>query len=185
MDAALDAALLVFRERGYNGSSLAELGSAMRLTPGSIYKAFKDKRDLFLAAFDRYTQLRHQELGLLLDAQPTGRAKIKALLTFLAQSAYGAEGRVGCLVVGSATDISTFDPEMAARVRAAMNRNERLLRDLINLGKSDGSIASSVDTTLTANTLLYLTQGFRVLGKVGRTQGEMLASVEQAMKLID
>jgi TetR/AcrR family transcriptional regulator, transcriptional repressor for nem operon len=65
MDVALDRALLVFREHGYHAASLGDLGSAMKLTPGSIYKAFSDKRAIFLAAFDRYTDLRNAKLRQL------------------------------------------------------------------------------------------------------------------------
>jgi TetR/AcrR family transcriptional regulator, transcriptional repressor for nem operon len=72
-EAALDRALLVFRERGYHAASLHDLGSAMKLTAGSIYKAFSDKRAIFLAAFDRYTDLRNAKLQQLLEAEAKGR----------------------------------------------------------------------------------------------------------------
>ncbi|MGO7998500.1 helix-turn-helix domain-containing protein, partial [Rhizobium ruizarguesonis] len=43
MDAALDAALRVFSERGYHATSISELTEAMGLASGSIYTAFTDK----------------------------------------------------------------------------------------------------------------------------------------------
>ncbi|KAA5985166.1 helix-turn-helix transcriptional regulator [Pantoea sp. M_5] len=46
-DAALDSAMLVFRQRGYHATSIGDLGQAMQLTTGSIYKAFTDKQTLF------------------------------------------------------------------------------------------------------------------------------------------
>ncbi|SUE06858.1 Bacterial regulatory proteins, tetR family [Pantoea agglomerans] len=39
-DAALDSAMLVFRQKGYHATSIGDLGQAMQLTTGSIYKAF-------------------------------------------------------------------------------------------------------------------------------------------------
>ncbi|WP_428115063.1 TetR/AcrR family transcriptional regulator, partial [Bradyrhizobium sp.] len=59
MDKALDRAIGVFRERGFHATSIGDLKDATDLTAGSIYKAFKDKRAVFLAAFDRYTSLRN------------------------------------------------------------------------------------------------------------------------------
>src|SRR5262245_39754798 len=53
LDAALDKSVRVFRERGYHATSIADLTEAMKLASGSVYKAFKDKRAVFLAAFDR------------------------------------------------------------------------------------------------------------------------------------
>src|ERR1700757_410436 len=53
-DDALDAALRVFWEKGYDGASLSELTEAMGITRPSIYAAFGDKEALFKKALDRY-----------------------------------------------------------------------------------------------------------------------------------
>lgn len=185
MDVALDGAIRIFRERGYQGTSLGDLGAAMGLTAGSIYKAFDDKRAVFLAALERYIRLRNGQLKSLLDAQQTGRDKVWAVLQFYAESAIGDEGRRGCLVVGSAVDLLAFDDEVAGHVVAALQRTERLLRRLIRLGQTDGSIASAVDPDATGRALLSLTQGFRVVGKVGRSRAHMTAAADQAMRLLD
>ena len=183
-ESALDAALLIFRERGYHATSLAELGPAMGITVGSIYKAFGDKRGIFLAAFDRYTDLRTASLRGLLDVQQTGKDKISAMLGFYANSSYGIEGRRGCLVVGSATELALFDKEMKARVTGSLQRVETLLLDVIILGQSDGSIATGINSSALAHTLLCLLQGFRVIGKTGQTRAKMAGAVDQALRLL-
>ncbi len=184
MDAALDAALLVFRERGYHAASLAELGAAMNLTVGSIYKAFSDKRAIFLAAFDRYTGIRSRELSQRLEPAQNGLDKIRAELAFYADSSHGPEGRLGCLVVGSITELSLFDGEMADRVTASLQRVKVQLRDFIKMGQSDGSVSANIDPEASASLLLSLVQGFRVIGKTGRTRAEMMAAVNEAMRLL-
>lgn len=184
MEHALDGAVLLFRERGFHDASLADIGAAMQLTPGSIYKAFRDKREIFAAAFDHYTHRRHEQLKALLSSTETGREKLEAALTFLAETAHGTEGKTGCMVVGAATDISTFDADLSARVTAAANWMEGLFRELITVGQADGSIAETIDAATTARTLLCLTQGLRVVGKTGRSRPEMMATVQQAMKLV-
>jgi TetR/AcrR family transcriptional repressor of nem operon len=184
MDAALDAALIVFRERGYHAASLAELGSAMKLTVGSIYKAFRDKRAIFLAAFDRYIELRGVELNRRLEMEQSGQDKLRVMLGFYADSSYGSEGRLGCLVVGSATELRLFDAEMAARVTTSLKRVKALFRDLIKLGQLDGSVMAKIDPEASASLLLCLVQGFRVVGKTGSTRAEMMAAVDEAMRLL-
>jgi TetR/AcrR family transcriptional repressor of nem operon len=184
MEAALDAALLVFRERGYHAASLGDLGSAMNLTAGSIYKAFSDKRAVFLAAFGRYVDLRDAKLHLLLNAEKNGFDKLRALLSFYVESSCGIEGRRGCLIVGSATELALFDAEVAGRVTAALQRVETRLRDLIRLGQSDGSVSAKVDVNAAAFALLCLLQGFRVIGKTKRTRAEMKAAADQALRLL-
>jgi AcrR family transcriptional regulator len=183
-DAALDKALQVFAERGYHAASISELTEAMGLASGSVYKAFKDKRGIFLAAFDRYRTVRRGILDARMAKVGTGREKIREVLAHYALSSHGASGRCGCLVVSSANDLALFDEEAAARVAAAFTANEKLITDLLYLGQSDGSIAAEIDVADTARTLLCLTKGMRVVGKTGRSEEDMVAVAETAMKLL-
>jgi TetR/AcrR family transcriptional repressor of nem operon len=183
-DTAIESAVLVFRERGYQATSIGDLCEATGLTAGSIYKAFGDKRTLFLAALDRYVESRNAELNKRLDAQPNGREKIRTVLRFYAEASCGEEGQRGCLVLSSAVALATFDEEMAARVEAVMRRNEDMLRDLVRQGQKDNSISPDLHGQATARVLLALLQGFRVIGKTGRTRREMLATADEALHLL-
>lgn len=184
MDTVLDGAVRVFRERGYHATSVGDLSEATGLTAGSLYKAFGDKRGVFLAAFAHYVEARNAGLRRLLDRQPSGYEKIRAVLHFYAQSSHGSEGRRGCLVVSSATALATFDDEIAAQVEAAMRRSEDLLRQLLRQGQEDGSVAQDIDVTAMARVLLAVLQGFRLIGKSGRTRNDMMAAADQALKLL-
>jgi hypothetical protein len=106
------------------------------------------------------------------------------MLHFYAQSSHGSEGRRGCLVVSSATALATFDDEIAAQVEAAMRRTEDLLRQLLRQGQEDGSVAQHIDVTAVARVLLAVLQGFRLIGKSGRTRNDMVAAADQALKLL-
>src|SRR6218665_3253677 len=76
LDRAWDRAIRVFCQRGNHGTSIGELWKAMGLPAGSIYKAFKDKRAVFLAAFDRQASMRGAQLMTAIDAASTGREKL-------------------------------------------------------------------------------------------------------------
>ena len=51
----IDAAELVFREKGVSRASLSDIAQAAGATRGAIYWHFKDKVDLFGAMMDRVT----------------------------------------------------------------------------------------------------------------------------------
>ena len=53
-DTALHAAIGVFSEHGYEGTSTGELLTAMKISRQSMYDSFGDKRHLYLEAFRRY-----------------------------------------------------------------------------------------------------------------------------------
>lgn len=185
LNAALDKALQVFSERGYYAASISELTEAMGLTAGSVYKAFGDKRGIFLAAFGRYRHVRQQLIDESLAGAPNGYEKLRALVRFFAEASCGEVGRRGCLVVGSATELALFDEEVAGRVGVAFDFDERRILDLIRLGQADGSVPKHVDAESTACAMLSLTKGMRVVGKTGRKHERMFAVAEIAMKLID
>jgi TetR/AcrR family transcriptional repressor of nem operon len=184
MDEALDKAVRVFCERGYHGTSIGDLTDAMQLASGSVYKAFKDKRNVFLAAFDRYKVVRDRQLRDVIQVGKTGRDRICSALTFFVEASHGVQGRRGCLVVGSAAELATVDTDVAQRVAAVLKKNERLMAELISQGQSDGSIPVNIDSSGTARLLLCLLQGMRVVGKTGRTRAEMATVVDIAMKTL-
>jgi TetR/AcrR family transcriptional regulator, transcriptional repressor for nem operon len=184
MDEALDGAIRVFRERGYHAASIGDLMDAMGLASGSIYKAFRDKRDIFLAAFDRYTSLRSAQMQQVAGAAKSARERLRDLLAFYLESSKGAEGRRGCLVVGSAVELAIFDREVGARVGASLANNEALLAGLIRQGHLDGSVPRGVDAEETARVMVCLTQGMRVVGKAGRAPPDPSIAIDIAMKLL-
>lgn len=185
MDQALDQAILVFSERGYHASSIGDLTLAMGLAAGSVYKAFKDKRAIYIAAFDRYKAVRNGLLAEAIASASSGRERLEAALMFYAESAQGEQGIRGCLVVNGATELATFDDEIAQKIRTSLGNSEKLLSGLIAAGKQDGSINPSINEQIFSRALLSVTQGMRVIGKTGRDREEMRAVVFAAMKMLD
>jgi len=184
MDETLDKAIPVFCSKGYHGTSINDLAEGMQLTVGSIYKAFKDKRAVFLAVLDRQSSQRGAELRQVLATVHSGRGKVQAALVFYAELSHGSRGREGCLVVSTAVELAALDAEIGARAAQAMHARELLMSELIRLGKSDGSIPPHIDSAATGRLLLCLLQGLRVVGKTGKTRKEMLAVVDAAMKTL-
>lgn len=182
MDDVLDKAVQVFSERGYHGTSISDLTREMNLAQGSIYKAFGDKQGIFLAAFQRYRTVRTERLRQAVGSDGTGYEKLRRALGFYVHSSQGHEGLLGCLVVGSTAELSTFEPEVAQHIVSALERNEAFLRDLVCQGQQDGSIPAHIDPAASARMLLCLAQGMRVVGKTGRTEAEMQSAVDAALK---
>ncbi|MCW5300213.1 TetR/AcrR family transcriptional regulator [Herbaspirillum lusitanum] len=185
IDAALDKAIVVFTEKGYYGTSVSDLGTALGLTAGSIYKAFDDKRAVFVAALERYIALRTERLRQALEPARTGRERVRTLLALYAASSYDDDGRRGCLIVSSAVELAISDPEIAGRVAQSLDVHEKRLALFIRQGQEDGSVPAHVEAAATARLLLCVMQGMRVIGKTGRSKKEMNALIDKAMKVLD
>ena len=184
MDEALDQAIRVFCEQGYSATSIGDLIDAMGLASGSIYKAFHDKRAVFLAALDRHIVLRKEQIAAAARSSKPARERLRDVLTHFVEVSKGAEGRRGCMIVGSAVELAIVDREVAARVTTSLGKNEAFLAGLIREGQEDGSISAAIDPEQTARVMVCLTQGLRVVGKSGRAPHDTAAAVDIAMKLL-
>ncbi|KNC11460.1 TetR/AcrR family transcriptional regulator [Pantoea sp. BIGb0393] len=184
IEQALDKAMIVFRQKGFHAASLSDLGEAMGLTAGSIYKAFKDKRSLFLLVFERYLSVRNADLRQRLAQFTTGREKLTELLQFYLDSARAVEGRTGCLVVGSTVELQVLDEDLSQLVSEAVIRNKNFLASLLKLGQEDGSVTQHLDIDSAAGLILCIAFGMRVVGKITDVKDEP-ATIKLVMKLLD
>ena len=184
LEAVLDSAMLVFREKGFHATSMSDLSKAMQLTTGSIYKAFSDKNQLFTQVFSRYLSLRNSDLRSRLATCETGLSRLEALLVFYAESVRDIEGQRGCLVAGSAVELQTLDKDLADAVSEALMRNLNNIQLLIQQGQQDGSINAELNADATASLMLCIVLGMRVAGKIPQTRPDE-SIVPLALKILN
>jgi TetR/AcrR family transcriptional repressor of nem operon len=181
---ALDSALSVFRESGYDGTSVEALQAATGLTVGSIYKAFGSKRQLFAAAYERYVGERRQVIAARSEQAATGRERVAAMLHAYVDAASGESGRRGCLVVASLIEVSTLDTTLRESVVKTLAENRAGLVNMLEEGRRDGSVRSDLSVEACADLLLSLLQGLRATGKL-RDPVDRDGLVELALKILD
>src|ERR1700692_3078296 len=75
---ALEAAMRVFWEKGFEGSTLSDLTEAMGINRSSMYATFGDKEALFRLAMARYAEGPAAYVREALE-QPTVRAVVEGL----------------------------------------------------------------------------------------------------------
>ncbi len=185
VDAAVDKAIGVFAERGFHATSIGDLTEAMELTQGSLYKAFKDKKDIYIAAVERYRLVQTKRFEAKVAAGQNGREKLLEAMNFYADASADQSGRQGCLVVGAASDLASLDEDMSRVVRSAIDARERILARLVREGQADGSVTSKGDAEVLAKTALCLLYGMRVVGKTGPSREELSSIVDAAMRIFD
>ncbi|NSX91250.1 TetR/AcrR family transcriptional regulator [Agrobacterium tumefaciens] len=185
IDRALDGAIRVFSRRGYHATSVGDLTDAMELAQGSLYKAFKDKKAIFIATMERYRIVQTERFEAAVAGYDTGRERLRAGLMFYAERSHGGAGSDGCLVVGAAADLAALDDDIAVVVERAVKARERIVARLVAEGQKDGSVNSKVDPDDLSRAMLCMMYGMRVVGKTGRSLKDMVAVVDIAMKLAE
>jgi AcrR family transcriptional regulator len=96
-DAALEQAMLLFWERGYDETSIGDLTAAMGIAAPSLYAAFGDKQRLFEEAAERYEALPGAPLAVGLQ-EPTARGAVERVLALAAREYTLPTHPPGCFV---------------------------------------------------------------------------------------
>ncbi len=180
-DEAVDRAKILFWKKGYEATSVQDLVKALRVSRGSLYGTFGDKRTLFLAALDRYVE---QDIGpsmrVLRNSTAAGRERIQAFFDSVIRAIEDRGDRRGCLLCNTAVELAASDKAVAERVKAALER----------IGAAF-AVALASDPTLPAEPerrdrrVYFLTStmlGLYVMAKSGATPDALRAIVRVAMR---
>lgn len=162
---ALDSAIGVLLAKGYEATAVADLVSATRLHPGSLYNAFGSKRDLLAMALQRFYDTSGFSTTLE-DRSIPPRQAIEKIFTKLARPDPQAGRLQGCLISNTAMELGGADPEISGKVRDYFRRMEDCLCRLVEAGQQSGDITSSTPPRQLARFLLSTAQGMQLLAQV-------------------
>ncbi|MBW8484880.1 TetR/AcrR family transcriptional regulator [Actinomadura parmotrematis] len=183
-DAALQRALELFWERGYAATSMADLVERLGVARASLYATFGDKHALYLAALDRYLQLRDPAIMEALSRPGPVLPAVRALIERYAAESAGDGRRLGCLVVNSAVERGPSDAEAARRVEASWTVLETALTTALTRARAQGELAAGRDPRSLARLLLVLFQGMRVLGRAPASPDRLRDAAAEAVALL-
>ena len=182
-DATRDA-MEVFWRHGFHATSLPDLIEGMGLTRGSIYKAYDDKRSIYLAALDTFIDLRLDRLQKTLS-KADKRLALRDVLRMAAKETASALGRKGCFTTSATIEMAQIDREVEERLAGMYASIEGLLSSAIEAGKRDGSVTSSIPSAGLARLIVCTMEGMSVLGKLGPTERNNQKLVGLVAALLD
>lgn len=121
---ALDALLMLFWQRGYEGATQEAMLAATGLSSSSLYRTFGTKARTYEAVLQRYLEVSDGMLGPL--EQGTG---LPAFLDRLEGHLGGDNGSAGCLVVAAIQDPVNQDARVATLTSRHLDRMRRAIGD--------------------------------------------------------
>jgi AcrR family transcriptional regulator len=181
-EAALEKAMHVFWERGYDAASISDLTAAMGITPPSLYTAFGDKEHLFLEAVEFYGNGSGSFWRRALEEEPTARGAIERLLREAASELTQECHPLGCMMVMATTNCSVA----AEHVQRALAQRRAVgvgnLQARIQRGIDEGELPADSDAAALANFYTTVYQGMSMQAKDGASRDSLMNSVEMAMR---
>ncbi len=155
----LEAGYSLFSTSGFNATGVKEIADRAGVPKGSFYAYFKSKDALGCAVVDRYWELAHEKLQLLLedDDQPTERLKqhFRALSEDLIESGF----LVSCLIGRFSAEVSGQSDSMRERLSETFLRWSAGLAQVVNQAKQKGELAKHLDPREAAEFVLNAWEG--------------------------
>lgn len=163
---------------------MADLIAAMQINKGSLYNAFGSKKALFDRALARYDQKSRAHRLAELRQMPDAVAAIKLFFDGMVDDARAEPGNMGCFVINTAQDLPNQPPEIAEIVQASFQDIQGFFRDAIHKGQQSGDIPADVDAEQTAQALLSMLVGLRLMSR-GAVGVPVLEGIrDSAMRLL-
>ncbi len=166
-DEVVDRAMNVFWSNGYHGTSLPDLLKATKLSRGSLYAAYGDKRGIFLLALDRYIEQSLARLDEELDPRRGALESLRTCLSGYIERTTGAAGRRGCFVVATAMELAGQDPEISNRLGRFFKAAEARLTSAVARAAAEAGLTRQIDPGSVARLMLSMVEGLRVIAKTG------------------
>jgi|SRR5215470_878703 len=178
---ALDAALSVFWERGYEGTSITDLTKAMKLNKPSLYATFGDKAELFRKVVDRYLATQ-TSVWEEIFREATARTAIARLFNDSADSLTSGQRPRGCLLVQSALTCSAESECIKKELALKRADGDSMLRARLARAQAEGELAPDVDVAALSRYFSTILRGISVEASAGATRQDLQNVIDVAMK---
>jgi AcrR family transcriptional regulator len=182
-ETALDAAMRVFWEKSYEGTSITDLTEAMGINRPSLYAAFGDKQQLFFKAMGRYVEGPAAYLGAAL-AEPTARGVIEALLRGSLKMLSDPRNPRGCMSIQSALACGTDSESVKNALLEWRKQGEAAVRKRMKRAQAEGDLPKDVNTDDLTRYVAMLLNGLGVQAANGASKAEMTRVVEMALRTL-
>ena len=180
-DAALEAAMLLFWERSFEGASMADLTQAMGLNPSSIYAAFGDKHALFSQAVKRYMGSRAQYATKALQ-EPTLEKVVRALFNNTVAFLTTPGQPPSCMTLAGAMACSVNATPAKDLMTEIRKQNQVAIRKRLLKARKSGELPKVVNVDDYARYLSSILAGLSIQAANGSTKAELKRTAQMALR---
>jgi len=173
---ALQQAMELFWERGYEATSIQNLLDRLGINRFSLYDNFQGKKALYHAALDRYSAI--QVAPLLQDMLdgPGGLSSVHGYFHRVLVHLSGPAGWWGCFMVNAAVEVAPRDRRTANRVEGHFQAQEQAFYRALVRSRKGGEISTMLPARALAR---FLSQASLSLNVMARTRAPLKALRQQ------
>lgn len=158
----MDAAVDLFREHGFEGTSAQMLVDAMGIGRQSLYDTFGDKWGIYCAALRRYCQAEVRAHCEQLASGINAIDGIRAMFDRVVEQA-----AIGCLGLGSVVEFGHARPELVEIREASGTALRKAMVKALEEARAQGDVAEELDLEQLTTFALQSIWGIRLTARAG------------------
>ncbi|MBA2920839.1 TetR family transcriptional regulator [Sphingomonas sp. MAH-20] len=179
VDNAVEAAIAVFREHGFEGSSAQMLVDAMGIGRQSLYDTFGDKWGVYRAAVQRYSQEEVRTHAEVLMSRERAIEGIRAMLDRVA-----GEANRACLGLGATVEFGCSRPDLVKLREASSKTLVRAVKEALVKAQTQGDVATGLDVDHLAAFVIATIASIRLAARAGAGGEQIAALVDLALRAL-
>lgn len=182
---ALEAAMLMFWQKGFEGTSMADLCHATGMAKPGLYAVFGDKEALYKKALTHY----FDELGAplidnLMSSKDSLKVTMHRFLSAIAGSVSGNGTPKGCFIVNSSGDCAAAGPELKQLSKSLNLARRDALRARFDRAVVERELQEGADTAAFADFFAGQSAALAGMAQTGASPGELEAMVDVAITVL-
>lgn len=178
---ALEKAMMVFWHKGYISTSIDDLVEATGVSRYGLYGEFGNKRELFLACLDHYQGTAVDGLFSIVEQPEAGLREIKFYFENIIDAYSQPQGKLGCLMCNSATEIAPHDKGVEKKINSAMRRLTSGFAAALENANNRGELKTGSNVQQTADFLTGILLGISVMARSGANKKMIANSVAMSL----
>lgn len=164
-DDIIEAAIALFREHGYHGTSMRDIARAVGIKKASLYHHFEGKQELLLTILDTGLERLITPLEEILAAEMSPEAKLRAAVHHHASLIANYPGAAALFLY----EDRALEEPLRARYVARRDAFEGFFRQILQEGMQDGTFRNG-DVAMSTQALLgmvnWMTRWYRPEGRL-------------------
>ena len=167
---ALEAAGAVFWSKGFSGTSLDDLSTAMGMNRPSIYRAFGDKEAIYRLALGQFSD--HMEAGFkrTLLHEPDIRVGLKKFYREALEIYTTGHSALGCMVMCTAPAAAISQPEVQADLLNVIQQIDAKIIQRIERAIEQGQIDQSSDAKSLGKLIQAVLHSLAIRARAGESK---------------
>lgn len=181
---AVDKAMYVFWEKGYDGTTIPDLTAAIGINRPSLYAAFGSKEGIFQKVLDHYRSGPASYVNRAIEKE-TAKDVFRSLLTGVIDLVTDTKNPGGCLFVGAALAAGNGSENQQTELCKLRLNGEEDIRKRFKKAQMEKDIPDNLDVNALAKMAATYMWGISVQATNGSSRKELLAMAELAARSFD